>query len=276
MYGSGEKGIQRGHSEKTMTLVEPHLIPNGTPSKLGEEFLQRYKKNRRLIQGLPSRQTENMSIKDVQSSMTSAMVGATGITPSGIAKGKSKVVKVKSEKDGKFYFVASDLPDKKKAANTLAEVQRRSQYLLQSINEQLSEGKRVVANDGSDITANMEKLVDSHYGIDTPFAEYHNPSDLTVGSNSEKGMMIEMCLRNKYDTNQWNPINTLFRVHMHELAHSADFEFRGDGEAAHGPVFKKLHQHLLSTAENLGLYSCDEYKASGKKYCGLLLSEGYC
>jgi hypothetical protein len=203
-------------------------------------------------------------------------VGVTGVTPTGHTAGKSKVVRVKSHKDGKFYFVAADLPNKETAADKLAEVNRRSQYLLQAIKEQLSEGKRITANDGSDITANMEQLVDSHYGIDTPFAEYHNPSDLTVGSNSEKGMMIEMCLRGKYDPEEWNSDNTLFRVHTHELAHSADFQFRGDGEAAHGPVFKKLHQYLLKVAGNLGLYDCDEYKKSGKRYCSLLLSENYC
>ena len=60
------------------------------------------------------------------------------------------------------------------------------------------------------------------------------------------------------------------------IAGARALEFRGDGEDAHGPVFKKLHQYLLGIAENLSLYSCAEYKKSGKRYCSLLLTENYC
>jgi hypothetical protein len=183
---------------------------------------------------------------------------------------------VKSHKDGQFYFVASNLPDKQKAADKLAEINRRSQYLLQSIDEQLDGNKRIKSEDGTDITDNMRQLVKRHYRKFTPFAEYHNPDDLTVGSNSDKGMMIETCLRNKYEPREWNADNTLFRVHIHELAHSADFHFREDGEEGHGPEFKRLHKYLLGVAQNLGIYNCDDYQKSGKRFCGLKLTEDYC
>lgn len=218
---------------------------------------------------------ENFSMHDVKRAVATVKTNLTGRTPSS-GKGQSKVVKVKSNKDGQMYFVASDLPNKSRAADKMAEVQRRSQYLLQSVSEQLDGNKRVKAADGTDITDNMKQLVRRHYQKIIPFAEYHNPDDLTVGSNSDKGMMIEMCLRSKYDPNEWNSDNTLFRVHVHELAHSADFHFRGDGEDAHGPVFKRLHQHLLGIAENLGIYNCAEYKRSGRRLCGLVLGEQYC
>ena len=89
-------------------------------------------------------------------------------------------------------------------------------------------------------------------------------------------MMIETCLINKHNPSEWNSDNTLFRVHIHELAHSADIQYRADGEDGHGPEFKRLHQYLLGVAENLGIYSCDEYKQSGRKFCGLVLTEMYC
>jgi hypothetical protein len=122
----------------------------------------------------------------------------------------------------------------------------------------------------------MKQLVRKHYKREIPLAEYNVPNDSTVGSNADKGVLIETCLRSKFDPNEWNTDNSLFRVNMHELAHSADFEFRADGEEAHGPVFKRLHQYLLTVAENLGLYNCAEYKASGRKFCGLTLTEKYC
>jgi hypothetical protein len=190
--------------------------------------------------------------------------------------GPSPLERVRAPQDGNFYMVAADLPDKEKAANKLAEIYRREQYLLQSIQESLQLNKRIIASDGVDITDEMKRLVRKHYGKLTPFAEYHNPDDLTVGSNSNKGEMFEASLRDKRDTNKWNSDNTLFRVHTHELAHSADGQYRKDGMDGHGPVFKRLHQHLLGVAENLGIYNCAEYQRSGRKHSGLTLPETYC
>lgn len=186
-------------------------------------------------------------------------------------EGKDKVVKFRADSDGEYYFVSASLPDKKRAANMLAEIHRRSQYLLQSIDEMMDGGERVKAIDGVDITANMKRLVNKHYRKRIPFAEYYNPHDNTVGSNSAKGELIEMCLRNKFKPQEWNSVNTLFRVHVHELAHSADKDYREDGD--HGPVFNRLMNFLLQTAGYLDIYSCEEYKRSGRRFCGLRLSE---
>lgn len=191
----------------------------------------------------------------------------------GAGAGEDKVVKQRSDLDGEYYFVAASLPERKKAADKLAEIHRRSQYLLQAIDEQLDGNRRIKAADGTDITDNMRKLVRRHYQKTVPFAEYHNPSDQTVGSNSDKGMLIQICLRSKRDPSQWNSDNTLFRVHVHELAHSADHHYREDGNAGHGPEFYRLMNHLLEVAENLGIYSCEEYKRSGRAFCGLALTE---
>jgi hypothetical protein len=204
-----------------------------------------------------------------------AATGLTGTTADH-AKGKSKVVPVKARADGRMYFVAADLPDRARAADKLAEMQRRSQTLLDAIDMRLDGGGRLVAEDGTDVTDNMKQLLRRHHRTFTPFAEYHNPADKTVGSNSDKGAMIETCLREKQDPSRWNSDNTLFRVHVHELAHSADFEFRGDGDAAHGPVFHRLHRFLLGIAQEEGLYDCEAYLRSGRRFCGLQLTEDFC
>lgn len=217
---------------------------------------------------------ENLTVDSMKRSVATVLVSATGKTSLSM-KGKSDVVQVRCEKDGRHYFVAADLPEKERAANLLAEIARRAQYLLQSIDEQMDNSRRVVALDGTDITDNMKALLRKHYKVETPLAEYHNPSDLTVGSNSDKGVVIETCLRSKFDPTEWSSINTLFRVHTHELAHSADFDYREDGEDGHGPVFKRLHKHLLGVSENLGIYNCAEYTRSGGALCGVKLTESY-
>lgn len=189
---------------------------------------------------------------------------------------KSKIVGWTAGADNKVYYVASDLPGKAYAANLMAEITGRTQKLLHVISSQLSAHKRIKAKDGVDITDNMKQLVRKHYKKPIPLAEYHNPRNKTIGRNNRKGELVELCLRSKFDSSEWNSVNTLFRVMCHELAHSADFEFRDRGEEAHGPVFKRLHQYLLSVSEANGMYSCAEYKRSGRKICGLKLGEEYC
>ena len=187
--------------------------------------------------------------------------------------GKDKVVKQRSSNDYKYYYVSAVLGDKEKAANKLSELNRRVQYLLQTIDESLDGGRKVYSKDGTDITSNMRMLVQKHYNKPLPVAEYNSSNDKTVGSNSDKGMLLEVCLRSKYDPKKWNSDNTLFRVMSHELAHSADPHWRGDGDHAHGPDFFRLQNHLLKVGGDIGVYSCSEYKKSGGWHCGLKLTE---
>lgn len=187
--------------------------------------------------------------------------------------GKDKVVKQKASLDQQYYFVSASLPERGKAANKLAEMHRRAQYLLQALDEDLDNNGRIIAEDGVDITNNIRTLVNKHYNKKVTFGEYHNPHDKTVGSNAEKGIVLEVCLRSKYNPNQWNSDNTLFRVYTHELAHSADHDFRGDGDEAHGPDFRRIHNYLLRVSAILGIYSCREYAASKQSFCGLQLTE---
>lgn len=220
---------------------------------------------------------ESMDLRDAGKVVAGVVDAAMDAAMDAVAeKGKSNVVRVKASLDRKDYFVAADLPNKGKAANKLAEVNRRAQYLLQALDEQMDGARRIRSGDGVDITDSIRRIVKKHYGKVVPLAEYHHPGDLVVGSNSGKGMAIETCLRGKRNPDEWAPDNTLFRVHTHELAHSGDAEYREDGEEAHGPVFKRIHQYLLTVSENLGLYSCAEYKSSGKAFCGVTLSEDYC
>lgn len=214
---------------------------------------------------------EPVTLGDVitESSGTKVLKASTKKDPGG----KDKVVKQRSTLDYKYYYVSDRLDDKVVAANKLAELNRRVQYLLQTIEESLDGGQRVLAKDGVDITTNMRQLVNKHHNKPLPVAEYNSPNDNTVGTNSDKGMLLEVCLRSKHNPKEWNSDNTLFRVMAHELAHSADHQWRGDGDHAHGPDFFRLHNHLLKVGEDIGVYSCAEYKRSGRMHYGLKLTE---
>lgn len=188
---------------------------------------------------------------------------------------KAPVKRVRSQKDNNLYYVGADLPDPQQAADIMAEMNRRTHILLESLNKHLRNG-RIMSADNKDITEEINRIVSKHYGKRLPLAEYHVPNDLTVGSNSEKGKLIEICLRSKDDPKKWNSQNTLFRVLTHELAHSGDKEYRADGEKAHGPHFERIHTYILREAERLGLYSCQEYHDSGREFCALVLSDKFC
>jgi hypothetical protein len=187
--------------------------------------------------------------------------------------GKDMVVKQLCDRDGRYYFVSASLPDKVQASRKLAEVRRRTEKLVHALARQTDGGRKVYSRDGVDLTGNIKKLLGVHKGRDTPLAEYHNPGDQTVGSNCDKGVLIEVCLREKRHPTRWNADNSIFRVHVHELAHSADYEIRGDGHEAHGPDFYRIQTFLLILAQELGVYSKAEYLESDGGFCGLRFSE---
>jgi hypothetical protein len=182
---------------------------------------------------------------------------------------------VKSTLDQNSYPVAKGLPNVDRAANLLAEVVRRSQAVLQEVNRRTAE-KKPVKHKGKDITSNMKTLVSKHFQKPIPLSEYHNPRNKTIGANTGKGKKIEMCLRSKSNPSNFEPINTLIRVHLHELAHSADDKYRKNGPENHGPQFQNLHSFLLKVAEELNLYSCAEYKKGSQTCCDLKINENYC
>ncbi len=187
--------------------------------------------------------------------------------------GKHMVAKQTCDRDGRVYYVSAELPDRLVASRKLAEVRRRTEVLIYELKRMLNRKRRLMSRDGKDITRNIRKLIRSHEMREVPLSEYHNPYDSTVGSNCDKGVLIEVCLRSKRNPGVWNSDNTIFRVHVHELAHSSDFQVRGDGHAAHGKDFYRLQTYLLIVAQRLRIYSKQEYAKSNGKFCGLHLTE---
>lgn len=205
------------------------------------------------------------------------LAGATNIEDAVAADEPKEPVKaVKSAKDGNKYYVSSRLGEDSKALGFLEDLQDVASKVLTEVKKKLDAGETLIAHDKSNITKNMEVLIQRHYQKPFTLAEYIHFRNRIVGANSDKGLLIEICLRSKYDTKQFNSQNTVRRVFLHEMAHSADFDYREKGRKAHGPEFEKLHMYLLGVAEDLGLYSCELYNKHGDSFCGLALGESYC
>ncbi|BCU09333.1 hypothetical protein [Sicyoidochytrium minutum DNA virus] len=253
---SGSSGTPEGQARKSKE--RRRLDSDGFPE--GKKFIDDIRAN------------ETLAFLDVERRRSNGMKEVT-TTQVPEEPGKSMVVKQFCDRDNEFYFVASDLPDRMSAARKLSEARRRTRVLIAEIQRRVNTGNVIKALDGRDITDNMKKLTAAHSKYQSPFSEYHNPKDRTVGSNCDKGMLIEVCLRDKFNPTKWNTDNSIFRVLVHELAHSADHHMRDHGKDGHGPDFYRLQNYLLSVAQKLGIYSKEEHKRSGQRFCGLIFNE---
>lgn len=207
---------------------------------------------------------ETLRAKEVKDRLEMLVLGKPGPRVS--------TIKSYSLRDGKTYYVHPTY-GADTAANMFAELNKRTSDVIFEIKKRMDKTNSIVY-ENKDITHNMERLVKKHYNKPIDFEEYHNPNDLIVGSNTSKGSTIEICLRSKYDETKFNSMNTTFRVVLHELAHSADTEYRT--EERHGKDFERLHKYLLSVATDMNYYNCEEYEKSNKSFCGVTLTEEYC
>ena len=117
----------------------------------------------------------------------------------------SDYVNQKTDVDGQKYLVRN-LPDKKKAADMLAEIRKRLIKFCAYLAEKYSDDNR--------IQTTIKRF--------TPDSIYENfPEE---GSNStsyslNKGEKIYFCLRDKNDTTKLMNINVIMFVAFHEMAH---------------------------------------------------------
>mmetsp|Transcript_7548 Transcript_7548/g.13445 ORF Transcript_7548/g.13445 Transcript_7548/m.13445 type:complete len:292 (+) Transcript_7548:95-970(+) len=185
--------------------------------------------------------------------------------------GKARLLKKTADLDDQGYFVAAGVPGDEQAANHLAELQRRAMILIARIDDLVKEGKPLNSVDGREVTENMKRILKKHLNRPLLLVELFQPGGTTVGANSGKGMLFELCLRK--NANDFDPVNSTMRVLVHEIAHSGDANYRKAGVDAHGPVFKSIQDFMLEVAEREGLYSCEEFSNGGRRICGLQLDE---
>lgn len=156
---------------------------------------------------------------------------------------------VKSRVDGRKYLVRK-LPDRKKAADTLARINIELTRLVEHLTEK--------------------------YGTDDPRIKRlrvnYNPDNVSEGGlehgytsySVNKGEKIVLCIRQ--DDNSFVPPNVLLYVSIHELAHLATKSI------GHESPFWANFRWMLKEAIAIGVYERVDYAEEPQRYCGIRIS----
>lgn len=179
------------------------------------------------------------------------------------------------------------------ASSHLHELQISAQELLSHIKDQHfnvdgSTNARVMVNaDGEscslshcakryDITCAVSRLLQKHHiHNSTPDARldlsHHDSEDNVLAVNEDKGKQLSICVFPKNTTGSLVPENknTLFRVLVHELAHSMHCEHVRTKD--HGSHFGRLEGFLLFKSKQAGLYKCPADSSTSLSVCGKTL-----
>lgn len=156
---------------------------------------------------------------------------------------------VRSRVDGRKYLVRK-LPDKRKAADTLARINIELTRLVEHLTEK--------------------------YGADDPrirrLRVNYNPDNVSEGGlehgytsySVNKGEKIVLCIRQ--DDNAFVPPNVLLYVSIHELAHLATKSI------GHESPFWANFRWMLKEAIAIGVYERVDYAEEPQRYCGIRIS----
>ena len=157
---------------------------------------------------------------------------------------------VYSNIDNRPYVVKS-LPNKQKAADLLAKMNRRLILLIEHMQNN---------NDNKFNQTDVDRLVANF-----------NPENISEGTDKNnytsysinKGEKIIFCLRSRDGKNKLVDLNTVMYVAIHELGHLMT------EEVGHPPEFWNNFKLLLKEAVKLGLYKEVDYAEKPVKYCGI-------
>lgn len=158
---------------------------------------------------------------------------------------------VKSSVDGKEYLVRS-LPDKKEAANLLAQINQRLQQLVKYLEMNEPKDERTVR-----IIKNF------------------NPDALSEGSENakytsysvNKGEKIVFCLRSRDKENKLMDLNTMTFVALHEMGHLSSKTI------GHDEAFWENFKWILQHAVKAGIYQEQDFKKDPIDYCGIQITD---
>lgn len=148
------------------------------------------------------------------------------------------------------------------------------QYLVQKI-KQKGAGSSEAADALGKISSDIEALIrhmQEKYPTDERthlMAKRFDPSSVSEGSAHSgytsyavgKGQKLVLCLRQTDDS--LAPVNVVFYVALHELAHLATKEI------GHGPVFWTNFKWILKEAIAIGIYKKQDYSKDPQPFCGI-------
>lgn len=157
---------------------------------------------------------------------------------------------VYSKIDNRPYVVKS-LPNKQRAADLLAKMNRRLILLVEHMQK----------NDGGKFDQTDVDRLASNFNPDN-ISEGTDKSNYTSYSIN-KGEKIIFCLRSRDGNDKLVDLNTVMYVAIHELGHLMT------EEVGHPPAFWKNFRILLKEAVEMGLYKTVNYAEKPVRYCGI-------
>jgi len=169
--------------------------------------------------------------------------------------------KVYSEIDREYYNVNQNHKDTKKAADLLAQLNKRAITLLRHL-------KTKYSPESNEPTSYKEtiKFLLSNYNPDMIIENSPNNIAGSTSYTKNKGEVLAICLRKRKDGDKFEDINTLTFVIIHEIAHMATKIY------GHTREFWENFAFLLKEAVSIGLYVPVNYRKHPVNYCGLLIN----
>ena len=158
----------------------------------------------------------------------------------------NNLVMLKSKIDEDFHLV-QELPDKKEAADIMAEIKNRIEKLLKYLQSTYP--------DNLDI-----RRLTGKYDEDNIRETHIN--DNGTSYSIDKGEEIHLCLRDK-ESLKLHKTNILMFVTIHEIAHIMSKTY------GHNDEFNKNFIFLLKNSVKIGIYQNIDYSKTNKEFCGM-------
>ena len=162
----------------------------------------------------------------------------------------AEVIYVKSKVDGQYYLVRR-LPEKEKAADTLAKLGADMEKLI----------KHLLAKYPND--PDMKRLFEN---FNKKNISESSPDSGYTSYSVDKGKRLVLCIRQKDANHTFVEYNTLLYVSIHELGHLACEEI------GHTPNFWKIFRNILTEAVEIDMYKKVDYASKSADFCGIKIT----
>jgi hypothetical protein len=173
---------------------------------------------------------------------------------SGSSSNKFPLISVTSSVDGRTYKVR-DMPDKEEAANLMARVRAKIMRLYSYVSEKFPNKPQI-------------KQLNKNFTPDPSRFEEATPDAQHTSYSVNKGEKVHLCLRQREGNNEaLVSENIMVFVSLHEMAHVIT------PSLGHGPDFWNNFAWLLKQAEEIKIYSYQDFKAHPVSYCGLNITD---
>ena len=162
---------------------------------------------------------------------------------------------VTSKVDGRTYLVRK-LPDKQRAADALAALNKDLLFLVLHVKAKYGDSKQDPqrASDANRLFSNYNPDALSEGGPENGYTSF----------SINKGERIVMCLRQADKT--FVDKNVLVYVAVHELGHLAT------SQTGHTPMFWENFRWLLREAIEIGIYDKIDFEKDPRQYCGMTIT----